>query len=349
MKKYFFILFAILFNVSACQPDNNEITENPASNKKSKISIKFNSSIKSRKETFNENNVYNQTALFIAGKNSELFKTIQKQDYYKNYKNKINESWKKTTSKNLNSINKWIKKNDITNNLDTSDLFYPFSGPDFLYANAFFPYANNYILVGLENPGKLPNLEKMDNSQTAEYLFKLYHSLRYINQAGYFTTKQMQTDFADSSLNGIIHLLLFYISKSNHDISDISSVFIDNFGQEKEKKDFQIADKYINGIKIEFYDKKSDKLKKLYYFPVDLSDENLKDQLGFLMFLSNFGYKNTFMKSASYILHDGEFSICRDLILNQSKKILQDDSGIPFKILNNSNFNLKLYGNYSRT
>jgi len=91
MKKYFFILFAILFNVSACQPDNNEITENPASNKKSKISIKFNSSIKSRKETFNENNVYNQTALFIAGKNSELFKTIQKQDYYKNYKNKINE------------------------------------------------------------------------------------------------------------------------------------------------------------------------------------------------------------------------------------------------------------------
>ena len=345
MSKNFLLILILIFTVSSCQPDENQLTDDK---NKPKFSIKFNS-VNKGVIKFNQDNVYNQTALFLSGSESKLFSKKQKKDYYKKYTGKVSDSWKKTTRKNLKSISKWIRRNGITNTLDTLNLFYPFSGPDFLYANAFFPYSNNYIFIGLENPGKLPNIKKMTNKETAEYLFNILHSLRYINQAGYFTTKQMQNDFTNSSMNGIIHLLLFYLSKTKHNIVDISSVLIDNFGNEKEKKDFQVADGYINGIKIEFFKKKSNKLKKLYYFPVDLSNENLKDQLGFLMFLSNLGYKNTFMKSASYILHDNEFSVCRDLILKQSKKILQDDSGIPYKILSKSDFKLKLFGNYTRT
>ena len=38
-------------------------------------------------------------------------------------------------------------------------LFYFFSGPDFLYANAFFPAANTYVLAGLEPVGHIAALE----------------------------------------------------------------------------------------------------------------------------------------------------------------------------------------------
>jgi len=344
MIKYIYLFFLLTIFISACQTD-----EEQPNNKKPKITIKFDSAINNEGLKFNKNNIYNQTALFLSGKKSKLFAKKQNKKYYKKYSAKITESWNETTKQNLKLINKWRKQNGITNNLDTLNLFYPFSGPDFLYANSFFPYSNNYVFIGLENPGKLPNLKKMKDKETTEYLVSLLHSLRYINKAGYFTTKQMQNDFKDKSLNGIIHLLLFYLSKTNHNIIDISIVLIDNFGNEKEKKNFQIADGYVNGIKIEFFKNKTKKLQKLYYFPLDLSNENLKDQLGFLMFLNKLGYKNTFMKSASYILHDNEFSICRDIILKQSKKILQDDSGIPYNILLNSNFKLKLFGNYSRT
>jgi len=348
MSKHLFYFFILTIVINACQPDENKLNKDK-NNKKSKISIKFNHAKNKGNINFNEENIYNQTALFLSGKESKSFSKKQNKKYYKKYSDKVSESWNKTTGKNLKSINKWIKPNGITNNLDTLNLFYPFSGPDFLYANAFFPHANNYIFIGLENPGKLPNLTKMTNKETSDYLVSLLHSLRYINKAGYFTTKQMQDDFNDESMNGIIHLLLFYLSKTNHNIIDISIVLIDNFGNEREKKDFQVADGFVNGIKIEFFKAKTNKIKKLYYFPIDLSNENLKDQLGFLMFLSKLGYKNTFMKSASYILHDNEFSVCRNLILKQSKKILQDDSGIPYKVFKNSNFKLKLFGNYSRT
>ncbi len=344
MIKHFYFLFLLILLINACQTDQDQ-----SNSKTNKISIKFDSAINKKGISFNVNNIYNQTALFLCGRESKLFAQKQKKKYYKKYSNKITESWNETTKKNLHLINKWTIRNGITNNLDTLNLLYPFSGPDFLYANAFFPYSNNYIFIGLENPGKLPNLKNMDSKETSKYLLKLLHSLRYINKAGYFTTKQMQNDFKDESMNGIIHLLLFYLSKTNHNIIDISIVFIDDFGNEIEKKNFQVADNYVNGIKIEFFKNKTKNLQKLYYFPVNLSNENLKDQLGFLMFLNKLGYKNTFMKSASYILHDNEFSICRDIILKQSKKILQDDSGIPYKILLNSNFKLKLFGNYSRT
>jgi hypothetical protein len=345
MKIVLFCLAISLFFAS-CQPDPTE--ESDSKDNKNHISIKFNSPKDPPQEILDIKNLFNQVSLFLAGRKTDEFKALQKKDYYVNYKDKLDEAWKNGTAKNLENIKKWKQLNRLPVN-DTIPLFYPFSGPDIVYANAFFPKAKTQILIGLENPGKLPNLSKMDDHQISLYLYNLYHSLRYINQAGYFTTSQMINDFSDSSLNGIIHLLCFYISKTNNHIGKIGSVQIDHYGTEKEKKNFEVADEYINGIKIEYFSNEYQIYKTLYYFPIDLSNGNLKDQLGFLMFLNKFGEKNTFLKSASYLLHDNDFSIIRDLILQQSGKILQDDSGIPFEIISNSGFSVQLYGNYSQT
>ncbi len=345
MKKVLYCIVITSLLVS-CQPDSNQDISDQENN--NHLTLKVNSPKDPPKEELDINNIFNQVSLFLAGRKSEDYGEIQKKDYYINYKDKLDEAWKNGTAKNLLNINKWKEKNRLPFD-DTTTLFYPFSGPDFVYGNAFFPRAKTQILIGLENPGKLPNLSKMDDHQISLYLYNLYHSLRYINQAGYFTTSQMINDFSDSSLNGIIHLLCFYISKTNNHIGKISSVQVDHFGNEKEKKNFEVADEFINGIKIDYFSNDYQEFKTLYYFPVDLSDGNLKDQLGFLMFLNKFGKKNTFLKSASYLLHDNEFGIIRDLILQQSDKILQDDSGIPFSILANSGFSVQLFGNYTQT
>ena len=39
-------------------------------------------------------------------------------------------------------------------------MFYMFGGPDFLYADAFFPNATTYVLSGLEPVGQIPDLLK---------------------------------------------------------------------------------------------------------------------------------------------------------------------------------------------
>ncbi|MEM9237058.1 MAG: hypothetical protein AAGB14_09780, partial [Verrucomicrobiota bacterium] len=39
-----------------------------------------------------------------------------------------------------------------------STVFYPFGGPDILYASSMFPKASTYVLVGLEKVGSVPQL-----------------------------------------------------------------------------------------------------------------------------------------------------------------------------------------------
>jgi hypothetical protein len=339
MKLIVFIFLILI--IVACQSENHNPDE---------LSNKTDSSIIQLQDQDIDNelnsNIYNQLGLFLAGKASPQFKLLQNKDYYLNYKQQLNESWNQSTIKTLNSIETWSNINQLPL-FDSLTLFYPFSGPDFLFANAFFPKASTTIMVGLENPGKLPNLSKMGDSQISIYLYKLYHSLRYISQNGYFTTSQMQADFKDSSMNGIIHILLFYLSKTEHKIKDISYIQIDKFGNEKQKKNFELETDLINGLKIIFYSYKLNKYRTLYYFPFDLSNENLKDNLGFIPFLSKFELKNTYLKSASFLLQNDDFSIIRDLVLQQSDKILQDDSGIAYGRLLNSGFSVQLFGQYS--
>jgi hypothetical protein len=54
------------------------------------------------------------------------------------------------------------------------------------------------------------------------------------------------------------------------------------------------------------------------------------------------------LKSASYLLHDAQFSTIRADILQDSTAILQDDSGMPFRILNTNAWRVTLYGRYTK-
>jgi hypothetical protein len=46
-------------------------------------------------------------------------------------------------------------------------MFYMFSGPDFIYANAFYPKASTYVLSALEPPGSVPDLTRLQRGGVA--------------------------------------------------------------------------------------------------------------------------------------------------------------------------------------
>ena len=69
----------------------------------------------------------------------------------------------------------------------------------------------------------------------------------------------------------------------------------------------------------------------LYYFSTNLADDGVK-RSGFLAFCAKLGVADSFVKSASYLLHCGGFTQVRNFMLDHSATILQDDSGIPLPI-----------------
>ncbi len=84
----------------------------------------------------------------------------------------------------------------------------------------------------------------------------------------------------------------------------------------------------------------------LYYFSTDLSNSGVKAS-GFLKFCSTLAPGNSLLKSASYLLHSGNFTTMRDFILANSATIIQDDSGIPLAYYSSRKWRFFPFGRYA--
>jgi hypothetical protein len=54
------------------------------------------------------------------------------------------------------------------------------------------------------------------------------------------------------------------------------------------------------------------------------------------------------VKSASYLLHGGNFSTVRSFLLDHSASILQDDTGIPVSFFDRAKWQPQPFGHYTR-
>jgi hypothetical protein len=291
----------------------------------------------------------NEIMRYIAGLPTVIYKDLQQQPYYHAQVAEIEQSWQRIAEQSIGPIKSWVEKNHIIDSSDTIPLFYPFSGPDFFYANYFFPHAKTYIMFGLEQPGNLPELNKIGSELLKNYHQNIRNAMADINALGFFATKKMAVQFQDRNLDGSLHLILFYLGRTGHEIISFSRVYIDQFGMVKEMGSLETINPKTKGIRIEIINKENQQRKTVYYLQVDISDNNLKNNTEFLHFINQFGLKNTFIKSASYLLHKDEYSLIRTNILSQSKKILQDDTGVPFYLVKNKKYQVDLYGTYTRT
>src|SRR6202011_4855903 len=86
--------------------------------------------------------------------------------------------------------------------------------------------------------------------------------------------------------------------------------------------------------------------KTLYYFSTDLSNSGARAS-GFLKFCATLAPGNSLIKSASYLLHSGNFTTVRDFILANSATIIQDDSGIPLAYYSPKKWRFFPFGRYA--
>ena len=85
--------------------------------------------------------------------------------------------------------------------------------------------------------------------------------------------------------------------------------------------------------------------KTLYYFSTDLSNSGVKAS-GFLKFCETLAPGNSLIKSASYLLHSGNFTTVRNFLLANSATIIQDDSGIPLAYYSAKKWRFFPFGRY---
>jgi hypothetical protein len=223
-------------------------------------------------------------------------------------------------------------------------MFYMFSGPDFLYADAFYPKATTYVLSALEPPGSIPDLTRVPRDSVGAALSNVEHSLGSILSFSFFITKKMKVDLHEGQLNGALPLLYVFMARSGKTIKNVSSVALDDKGTAYFANENPGANA-VRGVRIVFAG--SDGVDRtLYYFSTDLSDSGVRSS-GFLKFCATLAPGSSLIKSASYLMHSGSFSAVRDFILANSATIIQDDSGIPLGFYSARKWHLFPFGRYA--
>ncbi len=283
----------------------------------------------------------NDTARFLAGMppaDDSPLAALAKDRNWQQHASVFNSAFQRVEQSQLSRIRAWSSSN-ITEARPT--LFYMFSGPDFLYANAFYPKAKTYVLAGLEPVGAVPDLTTLRGSVPSE-LGKLRYSLSSILSLSFFITKQMKSDLHTGRVNGTLPILYVFLARSGYAIREVTPIKLDSDGNVQTEADGGRS--AAPGVKIVFAGSDGEE-RTLYYFSTNLADDGVKSS-GFLKFCATLAPGDGLVKSASYLLHSGGFSKVREFLLANTTAMVQDDSGIPLTYYDSRKWDLHPFGRY---
>ncbi len=298
--------------------------------------------------------IFNDLSKYLGGmpieESSELFK-YTKIKHWKNYCKESDTVWGTFRIKTLNKVVDWAKTEIPNINEQYKTIFYPFSGPDYLYVSNLFPKATKYIMFGLEAAGMPPDPKAlfMDSAKIFNEIDTTIHDALSLS---YFRTIDMAHDLVNKNINGTLPVMLLFIARTNNTVLNVKPVEINAKGEIAYLPEFKrenLINKVNKGVEITLFDNKTKLEKQVYYFSADISDAGLAANKNCKLFFQKLDTTLiTYLKSASFLMHREKFTTIRNTVLNKSLTILQDDSGVRFKFYDRKKWDIQLYGVYTK-
>lgn len=139
------------------------------------------------------------------------------------YKNQLSAQF---SSRSL--IQSFLKENFEPAYSTTKNVVYLFGGPDFSYADLFFPNMESLVIVGQEPIGVILDPEKLlQQGSLKEMMFKMGTSLSTIPFKGYYVTETMLQELGEY---GVAMLLSISIILADHCITACEIFYLDPEG-----------------------------------------------------------------------------------------------------------------------
>jgi len=249
----------------------------------------------------------------------------------------------------ISAIESWRDQQVKISGGHNKTLLYPFSGPDFLNAYALFPDHPLYIFFSLERPGALPDLESVTPVQFAKMLQDVRNAFRDIFERNYFITDYMSKQLTTPWIRGTVPVMATMMALMNLRIIRIEPIDLyPELTNSYEALEARRPRRLMLGVRIDFSTANEGPLHQLYYFSVDAADKWLEFYPGFLDWVAQHRPASALLKSASYLLHDSQFEKTRAMILSSVDYVIQDDTGIPYRFLQQSPWQIRLYGRYHK-
>jgi hypothetical protein len=291
------------------------------------------------------NPVFNDAARFLAGlpgRPGGAYTSLESLPAWKGFSTEMNQVWSRAEQRRVLPVRSF-QQNEIPGPAAGATFaFYPFSGPDVLYLHGFFPHAQTSVLAGLEPPGSIPEQRAYTNEELASLLHGVRQGSNSLLARSFFITAEMSRQLRGQLVDGVLPISLMLLARSGFTIDDVQLLSLTPDGR-PDPRPYPSP----TGLEIRYHRPGDPAPRKLFYFRIDLGP-GLDKNPAFLAFLDSLGQPETLIKSASFLLHTRPFSRLRQHILARSARIVQDDTGVPFALLRDRGWRLRLYGAYSR-
>ena len=333
MKKNLFVALFLLVIVSLIETGCNQCTSGGKADADS-TSVASEESLPELKGDAK----INQAARFYAGISKDGIEMSESDSKsWDQYNDNLKQLLAKTDviTRGLDSI----ARTDFSDFRDKVDyVFYPFSGADFIYPTLIYPDADTYLLCGLEKTGTPISGDVKTNYAHYE---AYRNALRTFLNLGFFITKDMKEDLHNEELDGVCPVISMLMAIRGYEIISIKNVKLNEAG------DFEETPSTSDAIEFKFFKSGSRHEQTLYYLSGDV--QNWAFSANWKAYLDKTLPKHTvgtYLKAASFLLPEVRFSTMRDYILDNSFSVIQDDTGVPYRMLKDK-FDVTLYGKYA--
>jgi hypothetical protein len=280
---------------------------------------------------------------------SSAYAALREETPWKEFAELSGKAWADFDSTVLEPMKAWAGDKLWEAREHTSTLFYPFGGPDFATAFALFPGASKTVLMGLEPVGNLPDLERVSPEWRGEFFADMGVLVSGFLKRGYFITMDMMDAFSGRRMDGALPVIVFFLKRGGYSVVDMKRLAPDENGAWKETA-YEHLEKRPHrpyGVRIDYMRPGDAAARSVYYFSCDLENTAFQEGRPLYRLFDKLGSLTTFVKSGSYLLHWGNFSTVRKLILDRSLFVLQDDTGVPYRILEGLRWDIRLFGRYA--
>lgn len=242
---------------------------------------------------------------------------------WKYHKANMDQVWNRCMV-NLSQVDTLSQKDFGDINAKIKTVFYPFSGPDFIYPTALFPDADEYILAGLEPAGKFLDVKNANSTMYQKYS----HALRNILYSSFFITNNMAVDLSAQGTGGVLPCMAILIARMERKIVSVEPV------------------DFCNGFRISFFKEGSNHLQTLTFLSTNIADAGFKPEVKSYFESIDPATTVNYTKSASYLMHNDGFKGIRNIILTHCCATVQDDTGVPYRFFDKNEWEFTFYGKY---
>jgi hypothetical protein len=252
---------------------------------------------------------------------------------WKEHRDVVQAGWAKVKQGRGGIMSRWRDETIRSSCSGSGTLLYPFSGPDFANAYVLFPGCRNYVLFGLERPGAVPDVAKLDRQAFGRLLTDVRIAVGDLVERNYFITSRMSKQLHTSQLRGVVPVIIASMALAGLDVRSVEPLELPPAAMDPADTADPPGPKplrKLRAVQITFQRPGAAQVQTVQYFSIDATNTGLAPYPEFLAHLRAAKPAPMLIKSASYLLQDKQFRSVRDVLLDTAEFLVQDDTGMPY-------------------